>query len=469
MTTIDNLLKVIVEMGGSDLHLKPMRPPLLRKDGQLRPLKFEVLQPQAIEQIVMPLLSERHRLELEKTMSVDVGYSVPGVSRFRVNIFTQRGTLGAVFRRIPIQIPSLDDWDLPEVLKEFCTLNQGLILVTGPTGSGKSSTLAAMVRFINETRMNHIITVEDPIEFLFRDERSAISQREVGMDTPSFQTALRNALRQDPDIILVGEMRDLSTIETAITASETGHLVLSTLHTNNAAQSIDRILDAFPANQHKQIRMQLAQVLQAIISLKLVKRKDKKGLVGAVEIFRNSPLISKLIQENRVGEITEEMEKSVSYYKMQSMNQSLAALVVHDVIDVKTALAASQNPEDLDLFLRKIFFGNQSNPSDGGTMPDSKADYSKIEELLEAQRHYGDLQEKFKFEIQNRENQILDLRTELRTAEERLQASFKQMDELVQEKDFLMRERDKVKENYEKKIQQMRRQFEEIMRNQRRN
>ena len=463
---IDELLKVMVEMGGSDLHLKPMRPPLLRKDGQLRPLKFDVFKPDHIEKVITPLLNERQLSELKEKQSADVGYSVPGVSRFRVNIFVQRGTYGAVFRRIPIKIPSLRDWQLPDIIYEFAKLNQGLVLVTGPTGSGKSSTLAGMVREINETRMRHIITIEDPIEFLFRDERSAISQREVGMDTPSFQYALKNALRQDPDIIMVGEMRDLSTIETAITASETGHLVLSTLHTNNAPQSIDRILDAFPSNQQKQVRMQLAQVMQAIISLKLVPRKDGKGLISAVEIFRNSPMIMKLIEENRIGEIVEEMEKSVSYYRMQTMNQSLVALVVNNIISYETAIQASAYPEDLDLTLRKIFFGDKKPKGEG--MDGSVADYSIIEELLESKRHYDDLQEKFKFELGNREDRIRDLQTDLTASEDRLQQAFQQLDRLLKEKDMINLEKDKLREQYEKKIYQVRKQYEDLLQGQKR-
>ena len=337
---LDNLLKIMVNMQASDLHIKPMRPPLLRKDGKLVPLKADRLKPDEIEKTLVGILRDRHKKDLEKNQSVDVGYSVPGVSRFRGNIFVQRGTYGAVFRAIPISIPSLDDWGLPPIFKELVEVHQGLILVTGATGSGKSSTLAGMIRYINESKQYHIITVEDPIEFLFKDARSAISQRELGMDTPSFQQALRNALRQDPDVIMVGEMRDLATIETAITASETGHLVLSTLHTNSASQSIDRIMDSFPANQQKQVRMQLAQVLQAIISLKLLPRKGG-GRISAVEICRTSPIIAKLIGENRIEEIDEEMAKSVSYYKMQTLNQSLTALLVNEQITMEDAMRAS--------------------------------------------------------------------------------------------------------------------------------
>lgn len=461
MIKIDDLLKVMVEMQASDLHLKPMRPPLLRKDGALRPIKFGVLNPDAIKETVTSLLKERHLKELEEKQSVDIGYSVPGVSRFRVNIFVQRGTYGAVFRRIPISIPKLDDWGLPDILKDLTKFPQGLVLVTGPTGSGKSSTLAAMIRYINEHRMVHIITIEDPIEFLFRDEKAAITQREVGMDTPSFQQALRNSLRQDPDVIMVGEMRDLPTIETAITASETGHLVFSTLHTNSAAQSLDRILDAFPANQQKQIRMQMAQVLQAIISLKLVTRKDGSGLIAAVEVCRNSPVVSKMIEENRITDILEEMEKSVQYYGMQTMNQSLTALVVNNQVSREVAMAASSNPDELDLTLRKIFFGQTQSE---GEMAECYSDYAKIEELLESKRLLTDLQERFKFETQTRDAKITEMSEELRENDARLQNAFGQLDRLLKEKEQLAADRDKIRDQYEKKVYQMRTQYEERIR-----
>lgn len=461
MIKIDELLKVSVEMQASDLHLKPMRPPLLRKDGALRPLKFGNLTPDDIRETVMSILTDKLKEDLETRFAVDVGYSVPGVSRFRVNIFTQRGTYGAVFRRIPIKIPRLDDWGLPPVLRDFTKLHQGLVLITGPTGSGKSSTLAAIIREINETRLCHIITIEDPIEFLFRDEKAAITQREVGMDTPSFSEALRNALRQDPDIIMVGEMRDLATIETAITASETGHLVLSTLHTNNAPQSIDRILDAFPSDQQKQVRMQLAQVLQGVVSLQLIEKKDG-GRVAAVEVCRNSPVISKMIEENRIPEIHEEMAKSVSYFKMQTMNQSLIALVVHNQITQEAALAASPSPEDLDLQLRKIYYGNRDTEDE--TMAECHSDYSKIEELLEAQRLYTEMQEKLRFEIESRSARINELETEHREMDQRLQNAFQQLDRLLQEKEQIAADKERMREQYEKKVYQMRKQFEERLR-----
>lgn len=454
MFNLDELLVKMVKIEASDLHIKPMRPPLFRKDGVLKPIG-EVLKPDQIEATLNSILKERHIKEMELNQAVDVGYSVKGVSRFRSNIYQQRGTYSAVFRRIPIEIPSLDDWGLPPILIETTKLHQGLVLVTGPTGSGKSSTLAAIIRKINESRECHIITVEDPIEFLFRDDKAAISQREIGMDTPSFQQALRNAMRQDPDIIMVGEMRDLPTIETAITAAETGHLVFSTLHTNSASQSIDRIMDAFPAIQQKQVRMQLSQILQAIFTLKLLPKKDG-GRVAAVEICRNSPMVSKMIAENRIPEIDEEMAKSVNYYAMQTMNQSLAALVVNNCITKEVAVSNSPNPEDLDLMLRKIFYSG----GDGDDMSNN-ADYSKIEELMESKRLLTDLQEKFQFEVKSREGRIREMETEMREMDARMQQAFKQLDRLLKEKDQAVSEKDKLRDHYEKKLQQLRKQFQE--------
>ena len=234
----------------SDLHLKPMRPPLIRVKGMLVEVKTAPLKPQDLERMLLPLLNRAQREKFDALQSVDFGYGVPGVARYRANCYMQRGTVGAVFRRVPIQILSIDTLELPRAIRELTTIPDGLVLVTGPTGSGKSTTLAAMISEISANEPLHIVTIEDPIEFLFTDKQAAISQREVGTDTPNFKEALRNAMRQDPDVIMVGEMRDVETMQTVMTAAETGHLVFSTLHTNNAAQTIDRIIDALPPDQH---------------------------------------------------------------------------------------------------------------------------------------------------------------------------------------------------------------------------
>src|SRR5213079_884015 len=312
----------------SDLHLKPMRPPLVRIRGKLIPVKTDPLKPADLEKMLLPILNRPEREKFDANQSVDIGYGVPGVARFRANLYMQRGTVGAVFRRIPIQVQTLDQLELPMAIRELSQIPDGLVIVTGPTGSGKSTTLAAMISDIAEHEPLHIVTIEDPIEFLFQDKVAAISQREVGTDTPNFREALKNSMRQDPDVIMVGEMRDVETIQTVLTAAETGHLVFSTLHTNNAAQTIDRIIDAFPVDQHKQIRSQLSLVLRGIISLKLVKTKEG-SMTAAVEVMKNSPRIAKLIEEGQTKDILEEMESSVGLYRMQSMNQSLIALLVH--------------------------------------------------------------------------------------------------------------------------------------------
>ena len=286
--SLNDLLIYMSKQHASDLHLKPMRPPLVRVQGKLIPVKTDPLKPADLERMLYPLLNRVQREKFDAQQSVDFGYGVPGVARFRANMYMQRGTVGAVFRRIPIQVQNIDSLELPTAVRDMTQIPDGLVLVTGPTGSGKSTTLAAMILEIAEHEPLHIVTIEDPIEFLFQDKTAAISQREVGTDTPTFKEALRNAMRQDPDVIMVGEMRDVETITTVLTAAETGHLVFSTLHTNSAAQTLDRIIDAFPPEQHKQIRGQISLVLRGIVSLKLVKTLDGK-MTAVVEILKNSP------------------------------------------------------------------------------------------------------------------------------------------------------------------------------------
>jgi twitching motility protein PilT len=313
---------------------------------------------------------------------------------------------------VPFEFPSLDDWGLPPVLAEMTKINQGLVLITGPTGSGKSSTLAAMMRMIINTRLVHLVTIEDPIEFLLKDNLGAVTQREVGTDTPGFAAALRNALRQDPDVIMVGEIRDLPTIQTVLTAAETGHLVFSTVHTNGAAQTIDRIIDQFPEGNHRQIRQQLASVLQGIISLKLVERVDG-GLIAAVEVLRQSPRVAKLILEGNLEALEEEIESSVTYYKMQSMNQSLAALVLRGAVSRDTAINISTRPGDLDLMLRKFLYAADAAAAEhGDPMADPLSDFSKILELQEIKKLYDELQDRHRQDVAERDEEIRRLRAE---------------------------------------------------------
>ena len=317
---LNELLMFMTKKGASDLHIKPMRPPLLRIQGRLIPIKANPLQPEEVEQMLGEILKPGQRARFDETQAVDMGYGVPGVARFRCNIFLQRGTMAGVFRRVPFEIQGVEDLNLPDVISTFTDYPSGLVLVTGPTGSGKSTTLAAMINLIAKARQCHVVTIEDPIEFLFQDDKATISQREVGTDTPTFHEALRNCMRQDPDVIMVGEMRDLETMATAITAAETSHLVFSTLHTNNAAQTVDRIIDSYPADQQLQIRGQLALVLKAIVSMQLVQDHEGKNRLPACEILINSPKISKHVENGEIKEILEEMEISVNFYHMQSMN-----------------------------------------------------------------------------------------------------------------------------------------------------
>ena len=412
--TIDELLRVMTKQGASDLHIRPARPPLMRINGRLLPLKTDPLKPNEVEGMLFAILSAQQKEKLEETMSVDIGYGVPGLARFRGNIYRQRGTLAAAFRLIPYEVASLEDLELPDVLLEFSELPMGLVLVTGPTGSGKSTTLASLIRHISDRRPAHVITIEDPMEFLFSDGVATISQREVGTDTTTFSEALRNAMRQDPDVIMVGEMRDPETVSTVITAAETGHLVFSTLHTNSSVQTIDRILDTFPPNQQSQVRAQLSQVLKAVVSMKLVARKDGQGRVGALEILRASPKIVKMIEEGETSDMLEEVETSVGYYRMQSMNQSLISLLVHGTITYEEAMRQSADPEDLSLKLRKMF---PSIESRGGEMAPSSADFSEILELQQFKKLYEEQEDKQKLQLSEKDEELSHLNTQIRQRE----------------------------------------------------
>ena len=450
---LNDLLRFMVDKDASDLHLKPMRPPLLRIGGKLLPLDCKALSPESIPALVDPILTERQRQILDQQFSVDLGYSLRGVSRFRVSIFQQRGTRSAVFRRVPFDFNSLDEWGLPQVISEFAHLPQGLVLITGSTGSGKSSTLAAIMRLISQTRLGHIVTIEDPIEFLLADDKASVTQREVGTDTPSFALALRNVLRQDPDIVMVGEMRDAATMQTVLTAAETGHLVFSTLHTNSAAQTIDRIIDSFPEGNHRQLRLQLANVLEAVVSLKLVERRDGESRVAAVEILRRTPRTSKLIQQGNLEALEEEIENSVMYHKMQSMNQSLAALVLHGEVAYETALSVSTNPGDLDLILRKFLYASEAQ-SEGGEMTEPLSDFSKILELQEIKKLYEDVQETHSLELAERDTEIVRLREEL-TGMHNQVSNDSEAEDLRKENERLVEQVKMVRQEYDTKVDRL--------------
>lgn len=350
---IDELLTAMVERKASDLHLKAGMPPVLRVDGKLTPLDGEKLSPENVENLVFAVLNERQKQAYLERRELDFSYSVPGVARFRGNLSQQRGTLRVVMRQVPFRIPTFEEMNLPaKVLKYLGTQFSGIVLLTGPTGTGKSTTLATLIEYINETRNCHIVTVEDPIEFLYRDKQSIISQREVGVDTESFISALRHVLRQDPDVILIGEMRDLDTIQTAITAAETGHLVFSTLHTNEAAQAVDRIVDSFPPHQQEQVRIQISAVLQGVISQRLLPSAAGDGRVPAVEILIATPLIRKMILEKAPAAKIREAIHGGGYWGMQTLNQALAKLIKAGVVRKEDAFASSPNPDELNLILK---------------------------------------------------------------------------------------------------------------------
>ncbi|HMK59657.1 MAG TPA: type IV pilus twitching motility protein PilT [Dissulfurispiraceae bacterium] len=352
-------LRELIKRGGSDLHLKVGRPPLFRIRGDLLPTEFPIIGRKDMEDLLLPILNGVQRDRLERERELDFSYLIEELARFRGNYFYQMDKLGGVFRVIPIKIATLDDLGLPEVLREIIAREQGLILVTGPTGSGKSTTLAAMVDYLNERVDKHIVTIEDPIEFLHTDKKCAINQREVGNDTRSFSEALKHALRQDPDVILVGEMRDPETIHTALTASETGHVVVSTLHTTYAKQSISRIIDAFEPAQQNHIRIRTAMALIATVAQKLIKKSDGSGRMAVMEIMINTPTIKKLITDEKLDQIDKTIEESAKLYKMQTFNQHLFKLVQEEMLTKDDALAASYNPNDLRIMFQTQMVGDK--------------------------------------------------------------------------------------------------------------
>jgi twitching motility protein PilT len=456
---LDRLLKFMTDKGASDLHLKPTRPPLLRISGRLMPIDSQPLKPDDLKAMLLKILTPQQQARLEDKMSVDIGYGVHGLARFRGNIYMQRGTLAASFRRVPFQIKSIEDLDLPPVLLDFCELPMGLVLVTGPTGSGKSTTLAAMVKHIAARRPVHVITIEDPMEFLFTDDVAAVSQREVGTDTVSFSEALRNAMRQDPDVIMVGEMRDPETVATVITAAETGHLVFSTLHTNSAPQTIDRILDTFPANQQAQVRTQLAQILKGVVTMKLVERQDGNGLVAALEILRTSPKVAKMIEVGEISQIHDELESSVTYYRMQSMNQSLLALLVHGTISYPEAMRQSPDPEDLSLKLRKMFPVIEER---GGDMSPTTSDFSQIVELQQFKKLYEEQEEKTRLRLAEKDEQIADLRSMIQSRDDQIGEIQARLQEMAQERERLRADYSRLRQEAQEKIDKLMERIKEL-------
>ena len=347
---ISELLEKLVKEGGSDLHISSNLPPAIRIDGKLKRMDYPPLAPDDVENLLFPMLSNEQRRRLEQEWELDFSYGIEGLSRFRVNFYKDKGNYAAAFRTITSKVPTFDQLGLPEIVRTTAEKPRGLILVTGPTGSGKSTTLAAMIDFINSTRAEHILTIEDPIEFVHTSKTSIVHQRELGMDTRSFANALKSALREDPDIILVGEMRDHETIALALTAAETGHLVFGTLHTSSASQTVDRIIDVFPEGQQQQIRVQLANSLQAVFAQTLLPKVQpdgtKKGRVMAQEIMLVTPAIANLVRESKAAQIysTIQMNQGMG---MQTLEMALANLYKQKLVTLEDALSKTSRPEEL--------------------------------------------------------------------------------------------------------------------------
>ncbi|HEY1434066.1 MAG TPA: type IV pilus twitching motility protein PilT [Thermoanaerobaculia bacterium] len=387
---INDLLKIAVERKASDLHLKVGAFPVIRIDGSLVPLSDmrRLMQEDTIA-MAFSIMSARQKEKFKNNFEIDISYNVPNLGRFRCNIFQQRGTVGLVLRVIPARILSIKDLLLPPVLEKICQEQRGLVLCTGTTGSGKSTTLAAMIDHINATRDEHIMTVEDPIEFLHRDKKSLVNQREVDVDTKGFSVALRSALRQDPDVILVGEMRDYETIETALTASETGHLVFSTLHTLDATETINRIIAVFPPHQQKQIRLQLGAVIKAVISLRLMPRADGLGRVPAAEILIRTNYVRECIEnKEKTKYIKDAIQAGTSQYGMQTFDQSLYSLYKSGLITLEEALKRSTNPNEFKLKIQ-------------GIQSTSDLAREEMDAALEAPSDFNPLQEESPFDFSN--------------------------------------------------------------------
>jgi twitching motility protein PilT len=352
MAQIDQFLKVLVEQGGSDLHLTTGSPPVMRVHGHMQKFKFRELTPKDMETLVYEIMEEEWRMRFLDTQDYDFAYEIPGLARFRVNVFWQRKGLGAVMRTIPSKILTAEQLGLPDAVRKFCMLTKGLVLVTGPTGSGKSTTLAAMVDLINDERADHILTIEDPIEFVHANKKCLVNQREIRTNTKSFANALRAALREDPDVILVGEMRDRETIELGITAAETGHLVFGTLHTNSAPKTVDRIVDVFPADEQEQIRSMLAESLKGVCSQVLLRKKDGKGRVAAHEIMVGTSAISNLIRENKIHQIPSIIQTGKKD-GMQLLDQHILEYLMSNVIDPTEAYMRCHNKQAFRQYLKE--------------------------------------------------------------------------------------------------------------------
>ena len=370
--SLHQLLKTMLEMGGSDLHVTNNSPPQIRVDGKLRPLDMPPLTTVETKQLAYSVLTDNQKHRFEENLELDFSFGIKNLARFRANVFMQRGAVAAVYRTIPYEIKSFKDLGLPPVVAQICEKPRGLVLVTGPTGSGKSTTLAAMLDKVNKERHEHIITIEDPIEYLHNHQKCLVNQREVHSDTHGFSNALRAALREDPDVVLIGEMRDLETIEAALRIAETGHLTFATLHTNSAAQTINRIVDVFPAHQQPQIRAQLSFVLEGILCQTLLPKASGAGRVLAMEIMIPNSAIRNLIREDKIHQIYSTMQTGQEKHGMQTFNQALATLYSKKQITLQLALAMSSNPDELQDMINRgtgLIQSSQQRPVPAGGRP----------------------------------------------------------------------------------------------------
>ena len=365
LPSLSELLKRMVDMGGSDLHITTNSPPRIRVNGELKPCEdLPALGPADTKQLAYSILTDAQKHRFEENLELDFSFGIKNIARFRGNLFNQRGATGGVFRVIPFEIKTFDQLGLAQIVRKLCEKPRGLILVTGPTGSGKSTTLATMLNVINESRHEHMITIEDPIEFVHPHKKCLVNQREVHSDTHSFSNALRAALREDPDVVLIGEMRDLETIEAALRIAETGHLTFGTLHTNSASSTINRIIDVFPSHQQSQIRAQLSLVLEGIMCQSLLPRVDGKGRAMAMEILVPNAAIRNLIREDKIHQIYSSMQSGQDKFGMQTFNQSLYSLFAQRQITLETAMGRSSNPEELqDMINRGPATGGAQRPA----------------------------------------------------------------------------------------------------------
>ncbi len=366
--TLHQLLKTMIDKGASDLHITTGTAPLLRIDGSVVPLKLPPLSPQDTKQLIYSVLTEEQKVHFEKSNELDLSFGVKNLSRFRCNVFMQRGAISAAFRAIPFKILSFDELGLPPAVQDLCFKPRGLVLITGATGSGKSTTLASIIDKINTETRQHIMTIEDPIEYLHPHKMCVVNQREVGQDTASFKTALKYVLRQDPDVVLLGEMRDLETVEAALTIAETGHLVFATLHTNSCVQTINRILDVFPSNQQPQIHAQLSFTLQGVVSQALLPRLGQPGRCLGLEIMIPNPAIRNLIREDKVHQIYSQMQVGQEKYGMQTFNQSLFSLYTRRMVSLEEAMGRSSDPDELKSMIDR---GSVSSAAGGMNRPRS--------------------------------------------------------------------------------------------------